>query len=196
MSRLARVTLGGALAGAVNAWLCYAGIPEPVDLHSDFKWHLIPAGALHGGALAWFAFGAAMMLSTRPTGVRLAAAIPLGWLSGYASWIPLNRSAFNESWWESLIWAIEPQDWTEIGLNPFVFFGFVAALHYLWLTTHGLKSERLWVGVAGACAAASLGSLWWWVNWERWYFSLIHGSVWGVLVALGAGVGRVKPKVA
>jgi hypothetical protein len=27
-----------------------------------------------------------------------------------------------------------------------------------------------------------LGSLWWWIEFQPWYFAAIHGSVWGLLV--------------
>jgi hypothetical protein len=35
-----------------------------------------------------------------------------------------------------------------------------------------------------ASASGALGSLWWWIEWEFAYFSLIHGAIWGVLVGL------------
>lgn len=45
LSKVIRVAFCGGLAGTANAWLCYAGIPIPVDPFADFKWHVIPAGA-------------------------------------------------------------------------------------------------------------------------------------------------------
>lgn len=197
MTRLVRVALCGAMAGAVNAWLCYAGLPVPVIERnsSNFEWHVIPAGAVHGGVLAALVFGAAILASTRPIAFRMGAALPLGWLVGYISWIPLSRSALDRSWPESFFWALEDQDWTQV-FAPFAYFGLVAVFYYVWLTARGLKTVHAWENVAGACAAGTLGSLWFWLIYEHWYFCVLHGVIWGVLVGLGAGGDRVKQGVA
>jgi hypothetical protein len=42
---IARVSLYGAIGGMLNACLCYAGLPIPVQERSaSFHWHIIPAG--------------------------------------------------------------------------------------------------------------------------------------------------------
>jgi len=193
LTRVVRVAFCGALAGAANAWLCYAGIPIPIDPHADFKWHVIPAGAAHGALLAAFAFGAATLLYAWPLAIRLAAAVPLGWLAGYASWLPLNRS-LDESWRKTMFWPFEQSDpWPQALWAPFAYFGLVAVLYYLWLATRGWNVGALWASVAGACAAGTLGSLWFWAIFGRWYFSVIHGVLWGILVGVGAGSNRAKP---
>jgi hypothetical protein len=121
--------------------------------------------------------------------VRLAAAVPVAWLAGYASWIPLNRSAFDESWSKSFLWPFE--DWTRAAWVPFAHFGLVAFLYYLWLAVRGLETRGLAANVIAGCAAGVFGSLWWWISWEPWYFSVLHGAIWGALA--GAGVaGSMK----
>jgi len=69
---------------------------------------------------------------------------------------------FRMPWWGA-VWA------------PFAYFGLVAVLYYLWLATRGRNAGPLWASVTAACAAGTLGSLWFWVIFERWYFSVIHG---------------------
>jgi hypothetical protein len=200
LTRLARVAFSGGLAGTANAWLCYVGIPIPVDPHVGFKWHVIPAGAAHGALLATFAFGAATLVRAWPLPKRLAAALPLGWLTGYASWLPLNRSldpSWNASWSTTLLWPFaQPDPWMQALWVPFVYFGLVAVLYYLWLTIRGWKAGPLWASVASSCAAGTLGSLWFWIIFGRWYFSVIHGVLWGVLVGVGTGLNRAESTVA
>jgi hypothetical protein len=194
LSRVIRVAFCGGLAGTANAWLCYAGIPIPVDPFANFKWHVIPAGAAHGGLLAAFALGAARLLYARPLAIRLAAAVPLGWLAGYASWLPLDRS-LNLSWRKAIFWPFNLDSWPQVLWVPYVYFGLVAAVYYLWLATRGRSAGTLSASLAGACAAGTLGSLCFWILFERWYFSVIHGVLWGVLVGVGAGLNRVKSAV-
>jgi hypothetical protein len=161
LTRVVRVAFCGALAGVANAWLCYAGIPIPVDPHADFEWHIIPAGAAHGALLAAFAFGAATLLNAWPLAIRLTAAVPLGWFAGYASWLPLNRS-LDESWRKTMLWPFKQSGWPDALWAPFAYFGLVAVLYYLWLATRGRNACRLWASVTAACAAGTLGSLWFW----------------------------------
>jgi hypothetical protein len=63
-AKIARVALLAAAAGATNAWLCFAGIPVPVEDDPAIKWHVIPAGALHGGILALWPLVVAVGLGT------------------------------------------------------------------------------------------------------------------------------------
>jgi hypothetical protein len=187
--RTLRVGCAGAFGGAINAWLCYSGLPVPVGDKANFGWHVIPAGAVHGALLAAVAFGAAVRFARARLPVRLAAAVPVAWLAGYVSWIPLNRSAFDESWSKSVFWPFE--EWSQAFWMPFAYFGLVAFLYYLWLAVRGLETRGLAANVIAGCAAGVFGSLWWWISWERWYFSVLHGAIWGALA--GAGVaGSMK----
>jgi hypothetical protein len=180
-----RVGVCGAVAGAINAWLCYARVPVPVGESPDFAWHLIPAGAVHGGLLAMFAFGLATLLSKRSLGMRLAAALPLAWIAGFASWIPLNRSAFDQPWLKSLTWPFHA-GWNDALLGPLTSFGLVALVYYVTLTLVCAKPRSLATHVLCASAGGVLGSLWWWITFQPWYFSLLHGAIWGVCVGAGA----------
>src|SRR4249920_2218638 len=96
MRGLTTLGLCGALGGTANAWLCYAKLPVPVKDDPKFAWHVIPAGAFHGGVLAVAAFGAGVFFCSRSLRARLAVAVPLAWVAGFVAWIPLNRSAFEE----------------------------------------------------------------------------------------------------
>ena len=185
MSPTVRVALCGALGGGTNAWLCFARVPVPVKDNPNFGWHLIPAGAVHGAVLAIVSFGLGTFLSRRTVRARLAAALPLAWLAGFASWIPLNRSAFDEPWAKSVAWPFH-QRWDGALLGPLQYFGFVALLYYAAVAFGLTRHTRLAPHVACASAAGVLGSLWWWSAMEPWYLSILHGAIWGACVGVGA----------
>jgi hypothetical protein len=180
-----KVGLCGAGGGAINAWLCYTGLPVAIEEAPDFRWHVIPAGAIHGGLLAAVAFGVGQALWARSVRTRMAAALPLAWMAGYVSWIPLNWSAFDRPWAESLNWPFESR-WSELPLGLLQQFGFVALFYYAAVAMRLVDERRLSLHVAGASAAGILGSLWWWTAMEVWYFSLLHGAIWGTCVGVGA----------
>jgi hypothetical protein len=185
----ARLALCGALGGGLNAWLCYARLPVAVNDNTTFAWHVVPAGAVHGGVLALAAFAAGMFLCTRRLWIRLVAAVPLAWVAGFVAWIPLNRSAVEEPWPKSFSWALH-DGWGPALLGPLQYFGFVALLYYLAVTFRLARERRLAVHVTGAAAAGILGSLWWWIAIGPWYFSALHGAIWGTLVGVGAWTTR------
>lgn len=178
------VGLFGALGGATNAYLCYARLPVPVEGNPAFAWHVIPAGAVHGGALALGAFALAALLSQQPLRLRLAAAPLVGWMAGFVSWIPLNRSAFDEPWSKSATWPFH-EGWSGAILGPFMYFGLVTLLYYLCLVLFCGRARSLGAHVLYGGTAAFLGSLWWWSSMEPWYFSFLHGGIWGAFVGTG-----------
>jgi hypothetical protein len=181
LAALLRVGLCGALGGATNAWLCYAQIP--VALEQDFRWHVVPAGAIHGGLLALSAFGLGMLLLKQTLGVRLVAAPLIAWTAGFVSWMPLNASIFNDPWSKTLAWPFY-EGTTVVG--PFMYFGLVTLVYYLCLVLFCARRRSLGVHVLLASASGVLGSLWWWSAWNYWYLSLLHGAVWGACVGAGA----------
>ncbi len=183
-----RVGLCGALGGATNAWLCFARIPAAVKDDPHFAWHVVPAGALHGGFLAGIAFSLGIALSTRSLRARLIAALPLAWVAGFVSWIPLNRSAFDEPWLKSLTWPLH-DGWGASMLGPLQYFGFVALFYYAAVTFYLVRARSLILHMAFASVAGILGSLWWWSAMEPWYFSVLHGAIWGTFVGIGAWTG-------
>jgi hypothetical protein len=168
----------------VNAWLCFVELPVAVDGNPVFHWHVIPAGAAHGAILAASTFGMAETVKNRGVVVRLALAAPLAWLAGYGSWVPLNRSVFGESWPESVVWPFENVS-LKTFYEPFSVFGLVALLYYLCLC---FRRNRNGLGTHLLIAVASgiLGSLWWWIAVQPWVLSLVHGTIWGLLVGFGA----------
>jgi hypothetical protein len=189
------VGLGGAVAGALNAWLCYARVPVAVEGDPTFGWHLIPAGAIHGAVLAGLAWSLGVLLAERPLGRRLVTALPLAWLAGFVSWIPLNRSAFDESWATSLTWPVH-DGWGATLLGPLQYFGLVALAYYLAVTLWLARERRLQTQLPLAVAAGVLGSLWWWIEVQPWYFSVLHGAIWGAFVDIGAWAGQRDSGVA
>jgi hypothetical protein len=182
-----RVALCGALGGGINAWLCYARLPVTGGLPA-FKWHVIPAGAIHGGVLAVTPFAAGLLLRLQGLRTRLAAALPVAWLAGFVAWIPLNRSAFDDPWPKSLRWALS-EGWGSALLGPLQFFGLVALLYYL-VVALSLARETRALHVVAATVAGVVGSLWFWITIGPWYFSLLHGAIWGMSVGVGAAVSR------
>ena len=180
---IARVSLYGAIGGMLNACLCYAGLPIPVQERSaSFHWHIIPAGLAHGSLLAIVATGSALLVARRDWALRWAAVPLVGWLGGYLSWIPLDLSAFGNPLSKALAWPVFSSNAIQsLLLAPFFYFGVVSALLYAWLLKRRSSTPR-WGDMAAASCAGAVGSLWWWSQWGPWYFSLLHGGVWGCCV--------------
>ena len=89
---------------------------------------------------------------------------------------------------DALAW---PSHWDNGLWQPFVYFGFVGSLYYGFLSLcRQLSQKRLSVHLLMGSLSGSLGSLLLWVEREPWYFSLIHGTIWGALV--GWGVWRAQ----
>jgi hypothetical protein len=183
---LLRMTAAGGVGGGLNATLCVLGWPVPVP-SASFRWHLIPAGIAHGGLLALAAIvGVAASSRTRHSLWRWFAAPIVGWLGGYASWIPLEMSVFGRSLSHAIVWPAGSDPFSLAFIwNPLIYFGGVSALLDLWLASATARHSPK-MAVVGAALAASLGSLCWWIEWGPWYFSLLHGGVWGTLVGFAA----------
>jgi hypothetical protein len=189
-----RVGLCGALGGAINAgqYLLWVGTDTSCGyfcLGPSFEWHLVPAGAVHGGLLAALAFAGGSLLAKRRLAAKLLGVLLLGWFAGYASWIPLDRSLNGGSWPESLSWAFRSASLATLWL-PFLYFGLVASIYCLCLALFAARKATLGANVLYASISGILGSLWFWISFgERWYysvFSLLHGAIWGICVGVGA----------
>src|SRR3989338_354650 len=173
---LGLIGLLGGLGGAINAWLCYAKMPVPVNDDPSFAWHVIPSGALHGVVLTLIPIGCARILQKKRLLIKLLFAPCVGWFSGFVSWLPLGASlklpmyefSFEWLWW------------------PYAYFGFVGLLLYVLLVfltgCEQVRKDHLLLCLLIGIVSGSLGSLWWWSGWRPWYFSLIHGTIWGSLV--------------
>ena len=182
--KLAVVAILGAGAGAINAWLCLARIPVPVQDDPDFTWLVVPGGAVHGAIMAIVPLAAALTLVGWRVGYRVLVAPVVGWVAGYASWVPLHHWVFDKSWSKSLVWPLQIDGWLGVAWAPFPYFGAVGAIAYVSLTAGGLGRSRARTAVLIACAGV-LGSLWWWLEFGPWYFAAIHGTIWGILVGWG-----------
>jgi hypothetical protein len=180
-SLLWRTTAAGAAAGAMNAWLCYAGIPTTVDSGSVFEWGLVPAGALHGAILAVGAV-LAWQWSRQAHWPRILLTAYLGgWIAGYVSWQPLRTAI--DSGWPPDAWPFDA-GWVSALFAPLQVFGFVTLIYVVLLAKWSPGRSSRGANVLAASIAGIGGSLWWWISWERWYFSLLHGAIWGVTVGL------------
>ncbi len=175
----------GAVAGATNASLCLARVPEPVHDNPTFGWVLVPAGALHGAMLGLIPVAGALVASRWRAISRVLLVVPVGWLAGYLSWIPLHHWVLDEPWRRALLWPFQNASWLGAAWAPFAYFGIVSATYFALLGTWGLQRGRVAHAACGACAGV-LGSLWFWSEFEPWYFAIIHGIIWGLFVGTGA----------
>ena len=180
---LSLIGLLGGLGGAINAWGCYARFPVPVVQYKDFTWHVIPVGAYHGFVLAVVTIGCAAFFLERGWVGRFVGLILTGWLCGWLSWIPI-AIYFEGGTSRAILW---PFHWTPRALwEPYCYFGFVGLIYYFLLNIYRhLAEERLEMHLSMAIVSGSLGSLWWWISWEPWYLSILHGTIWGMLVGFG-----------
>ncbi len=200
--RLGIVGLLGALGGAINAWLCYAKLPAPVGTSLvAFSWHVIPAGAVHGALLAMIPVAFAQGLRRRGWPLRWAAVPVIGWLCGWLPFIPINMSldassplrAGVPSLMQALFWPFRSEP-AEALVGLWQFFGAVGMLYYAGLNLFGvLAKPGVRPHLALAIASGVLGSFWWWKEMAPWYFSVLHGTIWGALV--GYGVWKARPVV-
>jgi hypothetical protein len=184
-----RAVAAGALGGAINACLCYFQWPVAASDYRGFRWYVIPAGALHGAVLAAVAVTAATLLRRRSAASRALTAVPLAWVAGALSFIPIYRSVFSEDWYRSVTWPFQGSALAAM-LAPFQYFGVVAGLFYLYLVFVRDRLPPGHISLGGPVLAGVLGSLWWWVSAEPWYLSLLHGSIWGAIVGVAA---RARP---
>jgi len=182
--------LAGGLGGAANATLCYLKLPVPVQESTQaatFQWHIVPAGFAHGAVLALIAIMALGVMGRRNRFLAFSATPFVAWFAGYASWIPIGLSISDESLLHALAWPVRDGNAVSALVGPAQSFGGVAGLLYLLFLVAGRTAERPPVAAILATLAGALGSLWWWIEWETWYFSLLHGGIWGSLVGLAMG---------
>jgi hypothetical protein len=180
---LISIGLAGGIAGLANAALCFLRWPVPVhDPAAVFRWHVMPAGFVHGAVLALAAAAAALGARRWRRPARWGASILVGWMAGYLAWIPLDVSVFGERWARTFVWPFVNGDSARQGLwTPFCFFGLVSALLFLWLACPQRPLRPL-SNILAAVLAGVLGSVWWWIMWKTWHFSILHGTVWGLSV--------------
>jgi hypothetical protein len=189
------VSLFGALAGMVNATLCYKQIPVRVE---EFSWHIIPAGFLHGGLLVFvplYLIGAVRKKFKGLLFICLALSAHLG---GWFSWIAINYSIqekylkwkfFSNNFVEIVFWPWKDGLSMEAFFGPFQVFGLVSSILYAGIALYKiLEKKNLFVILFWTTLAGALGSTWFWLevlSGKKWYLSSLHGVIWGFLVAIG-----------
>ncbi len=196
---LLKVGAAGGVAGAINATLCYLQWPVPVrePAVNTFHWHVVPAGFAHGATLALAAVLGLILARGLRAPIRWCGLVVVAWVAGYLSWIPLDLSVSTHSVSQALAWPADAESPLVSALwSPLLYFGGVAGMFYAWgLLLEHRRVRRPWGTILAAGTAGTLGSLWWWIEWGPWYFSLLHGSLWGCLVGLAlsrqaAGLGE------
>lgn len=184
-SRLLPVLFLWLLGGALNAVHCYYSSASP-DFE-NFKWHIIPAGAVHGLTLAAVAVILAGIFSRKGLFAQIAGIVLAGYLCGWISGIFIGFS-IEEKWSLARLWwpfryGISVDDTL---IAPFSFFGLVGAFYYLFLCNFKiLRSQSLVFHLAAAVTSGIAGSLWFWASSKPWYLSPVHGAVWGICAGLG-----------
>jgi hypothetical protein len=190
---LGLIGLLGGVGGAINAWLCYAKLPVPIrmaaggaDFPLDFPWYIMPGGAFHGLLLAVLGTGLAVLCWKHQWFIRWAGLPVAGYVGGWLSFIPLGLS-LGQDWSHEAIVRALAWPWNgETSWGPYTLFGWVSLLLYGFLNLCRLLRANVLLGyLLMGSVSGSLGSLWWWMEFERWYFSLIHGTIWGSLVGFG-----------
>ncbi len=117
---LAWIGLLAALGGGINAALCLSGWPVPPEDIGDtvFRWHLIPAGAIHGALLAVLAMLSVAIAKKIPTFVQWMMVPIVGLLAGWVAFIPLNLSLVDQNRNISVLWSILKIARTEFAPRP------------------------------------------------------------------------------
>ncbi len=215
---LGLIGLLGGLGGAINAWLCYRHIPMSPAAAKDFfefSWWIIPAGTVHGAILAIVPIAIVGVVAHQRTLVRWLTLPLAGWLSGWLSYIPLNLyldlfghipfhtrptlDTILPTIGEWIAWPLHNHPHvTEALWRPFCFFGLVGSCYSLGLcVSRRWRVETLFVHLFIGSLSGVLGSLWWWILWSNgtlWYFSVIHGTIWGSLVGCGVWISQRSPQ--
>lgn len=199
---LSVIALLGGVGGGINAALCYFKWPVPIMTTSfpsggaspmEFHWSIILGGLGHGAVLAIVPVLLIGRAAKAQVWLRCAAVPVIGWLSGWWSWSAMNASfgiadsgmlAFVSSrFWKNIAWPFEGSMSSAV---PFQYFGVVGAcLAALLLIAGASRLAQRGTAIAIGMASGILGSLWWWIGWKPWWFSLLHGVVWGALVGYG-----------
>ena len=199
MRSLGLIGLLGGLGGAINAWLCYARLPVPVGEVNDpmtFAWPVIPLGFVHGSLLALIGIGVAFLLWKQKWFVRLIALPVVGWIAGWLSYIPLHvyihrifgksKEPLLKDLLEACAWPFSFSEPEVVAFAPYMSFGLVGVGCFLLLNLCRQGTiKALWRHLLVGSVSGILGSLWWWIGYKPWYFSLIHGTIWGSLVGFG-----------
>lgn len=192
----------GGVGGLINGWLCYVKYPAAVVKIETFSWPIIPLGALHGALLAVISVGLACFFWKRRLFLRLIGLAVSGYLAGWVSFIPIHyyfvhiksplfsSSSPQKLTLEALIslifWPFSGSFKLATFYVPYPYFGLVGSVYYFFLTLCSqLTCRRLSIHLLLGVSSGILGSLWWWISFKPWYFSLIHGTIWGMLVGLG-----------
>jgi len=185
-ARIWPIAVGGAVAGALNATLCFLAWPVEV---LAFEWHIIPAGSLHGCVLAVIPACAFIFVRRRHVYVQLICALPVGWISSSLSWSAIAFSLEYERSGTLSLSGDFPSPltgWIEV-------FGAVSFLYYLTLFLLRSWPHRLIVAVVSSSISGVLGSLWFWIAVEPWYYAALHGVIWGALVGVGSSCAFPRP---
>ena len=155
---------------------------------------MISARALHGALLAIISAGLAVLLWPRQALIRWLALPLVGWVTGWVSSVPIAVVLFSRLSGSVLLWPFG-----KLGLgtlvSPYLSGGLVSVVWCGLLICHRPPSPRsiIWHLLAGTTSGV-LGSLPWWLfMFKPWYFSPLHGTIWGSLVGFGVWKSQRAP---
>ncbi len=191
----------------MNAWWCYANFPVAVGFPEKqtetFSAWILPAGFMHGALLALATVFLTVIFLNSVFTVRLAGIVAVGWLAGWFSYIPLwlymhSNGPYPEAltWaavFDAVRWPLQHDSWEALYM-PYMSFGLAAAVYYALLALIQKKinpRSAVFFTVIGSLSGV-LGSLWWWMAFKPWWFSLLHGAIWGSLVGIGLWESQKK----
>lgn len=189
MHGLGLIGLLGGLGGAINGWLFRIGAGV-----SFIPWPVIPLGAFHGALLAILSVGLAALLWEHNPRIRWMGFLITGWLSGWISFIPFALYHYASAWsvfgwedvWSAFMWPFEGWHKARPIWVPYICFGLVGLVNYFFLNLRRqLTAKKLVRHLIVGCGSGTVGSLWFWITFQAWQFSLIHGMIWGSLVGFG-----------
>ena len=190
------VSLLGGAGGALNALHCYL-----VD-RKTFEASIILAGGLHGFILVFLPLLFALFVRHKSRRIQICLIPVIAYLSSWLSWIPIDFSIgaknnegqiFYPPWPDFGIHERFIYNLGELGKFLYsIFFGFglVSVLLYISLTVARQITEKSSSHIfLFSILSGVLGSSVFWLTENNrhiyWYYPMLHGTIWGALVAFG-----------
>ena len=189
------IGLFGGIGGFINMSLSYFKF-TPTSLlgiypSEEYDLWLLLGGFIHGFTLAFVAIFFSALFFNKSSWARIFVWPFVGWFSGWVSMIPVFMDHIDGSFSQKLLvaaqfpWGLSKTPWDFI-LGPFWTFGGVAfllfgGLSFFW----AFRSEKIFPLLLTTALSGILGSIFIF-SWQLdWYISLIHGTIWGLLVGFG-----------
>ncbi len=198
-NKLMLPVLAGGGGGALNALLCLIKFPDSIPGAQDvLHWHIILAGFIHGAILTVIALRTAHFFLAQNAPLRWTGVLAAGYAAGWISYIPLrlsiNSNQTLKEFISALWWPVSNGVSLDILWSPFMTFGAVSALYALFLITLAVRrNHSATFHLLAPVVSGIVGSIWWWDGFERPYFCLLHGALWGIFVGRAVWKAQAYP---